>query len=276
MKTYKVIKALNHNVVQVLNSADEEIILFGNGIGFNCKKDDFIPSELIDKEYHFSNRKNNDLYTNLVGICDERLVTIVEQSITKIEQTFNTKPNENLRVALLDHLNFSIYRYTHGLNISNLFNDELEAMYEKEFNFSRELLKELNQSLDIKLPKAEIGFITQHIHAALNNDDSSRTNLFMQIVINSIEYLEEKHQLIYPQNSLEKIRLITHLKFALKRASDKSNLKNEFSPKILENYPEAYQIATDLGKYIFDNFNIKFQEAELGYLALHIQLIQGE
>lgn len=275
MKSVKVIKVLNHNVVQALNTHNEEVIVFGKGIGFGVKADDLIDSTKIEKEYHFNNRKNKDLYTNLVGICDENLVTLVEQAITNIEQVFNQKPNENLRVALLDHLNFSIYRFNHGLNITNLFNDELEAMYEKEFNFSRMLLKEINQTMKVSLPDAEIGFITQHIHSALNNDES-RSNLFMQIIMNSLEYLEAEHGLKYPKNSLEKIRLITHLKFALKRASEKSTLKNEFSPKILENYPEAYKIAKDLSEYILDNFNIKFQDSEIGYLALHIQLIQSK
>lgn len=275
MKSVKVIKVLNHNVVQALNTHNEEVIVFGKGIGFGVKADDLIDSTKIEKEYHFNNRKNKDLYTNLVGICDENLVTLVEQTMTNIEQVFNQKPNENLRVALLDHLNFSIYRFNHGLNITNLFNDELEAMYEKEFNFSRMLLKEINQTMKVSLPDAEIGFITQHIHSALNNDES-RSNLFMQIIMNSLEYLEAEHGLKYPKNSLEKIRLITHLKFALKRASEKSTLKNEFSPKILENYPEAYKIAKDLSEYILDNFNIKFQDSEIGYLALHIQLIQSK
>lgn len=275
MKSVKVIKVLNHNVVQALNTHNEEVIVFGKGIGFGVKTDDLIDSTKIEKEYHFNNRKNKDLYTNLVGICDENLVTLVEQTMTNIEQVFNQKPNENLRVALLDHLNFSIYRFNHGLNITNLFNDELEAMYEKEFNFSRMLLNEINQTMKVSLPDAEIGFITQHIHSALNNDES-RSNLFMQIIMNSLEYLEAEHGLKYPKNSLEKIRLITHLKFALKRASEKSTLKNEFSPKILENYPEAYKIAKDLSEYILDNFNIKFQDSEIGYLALHIQLIQSK
>lgn len=275
MKSVKVIKVLNHNVVQALNTHNEEVIVFGKGIGFGVKTDDLIDSTKIEKEYHFNNRKNKDLYTNLVGICDENLVTLVEQAITNIEKTFNQKPNENLRVALLDHLNFSIYRFNHGLNITNLFNDELEAMYEKEFNFSKMLLNEINQTMKVSLPDAEIGFITQHIHSALNNDES-RSNLFMQIIMNSLEYLEAEHGLKYPKNSLEKIRLITHLKFALKRASEKSTLKNEFSPKILENYPEAYKIAKDLSEYILDNFNIKFQDSEIGYLALHIQLIQSK
>lgn len=275
MKSVKVIKCLNHNVVQALNGMNEEVIVFGKGIGFGVKTDDLIDSTKIEKEYHFNNRKNKDLYTNLVGICDENLVTLVEQTMTNIEQVFNQKPNENLRVALLDHLNFSIYRFNHGLNITNLFNDELEAMYEKEFNFSRMLLKEINQTMKVSLPDTEIGFITQHIHSSLNNDES-RSNLFMQIIMNSLEYLEAEHGLKYPKNSLEKIRLITHLKFALKRASEKSTLKNEFSPKILENYPEAYKIAKDLSEYILDNFNIKFQDSEIGYLALHIQLIQSK
>lgn len=276
MKTVKVVKVLNHNVVQAINSLDEEVIVFGKGIGFGVKTDDLISSELVEKEYHFNNRKNKDLYTNLVGMCDENLVTLVEQAITDIEKTFNQKPNENLRVALLDHLNFSIYRFNHGLNISNLFNDELEAMYEKEFAYSRSLLEEINQTMKVNLPDAEIGFITQHIHAALNNDDQSKTNLFMQIIVNSLEYLEAEHGLKYPKNSLEKIRLITHLKFALKRANDKSNLKNEFSPEILKNYPKAYKIAKDLSEYILENFNIRFHESEIGYLALHIQLIQSK
>lgn len=275
MKTYRVIKALNHNVVQVVTRTNEEIIIFGKGIGFNCKKDEMINPEAVEKEYYFRDPKNTDLYANLVAICDERLVTIIELAMTQIEAHFYRKPNEKLRVALLDHLNFSIYRLNHGLNITNLFNDELEAMYQKEFNFSRELINTINETMNIDLPCSEIGFIAQHLHAALSTDKSSKSNLYMQIIMNCLEYLEKRHNLKYPKNSLEKVRLMTHLKFALKRASENTSLKNEFSPKILENYPNAYAIAKDLGEYIYENFGIIFQESEIGYLALHIQLIQN-
>ena len=73
MKTYRVIKALNHNVVQVVTRTNEEIIIFGKGIGFNCKKDEMINPEVVEKEYYFRDPKNTDLYANLVAICDERL-----------------------------------------------------------------------------------------------------------------------------------------------------------------------------------------------------------
>ncbi len=275
MKSYKFVKALNHNVVQALNSANEEIIIFGKGIGFNCKVGDFIPSSLVDKEYYFRDSKNTDLYASLLAISDERLVTIIEQAISEAEEFFERKPNEKLRVALLDHLNFSIYRLEHKLNITNLFNDELEAMYEMEFTFARKLINTINSTMGINLPESEIGFITQHLHASLNTDKSSKSNLFMQIILNCLEYLEKEHALKYPKHSLEKVRLMTHLKFALKRANEKTELKNEFSPKILENYPKAYAIAKDLSKYIETNFGITFQESEIGYLALHIQMIQN-
>lgn len=273
---YKVIKPLNHNVIQALNEESLDCIIFGKGIGFNINTYEFVDSSKIEKVYFIQNKKNLSLYEKLVSICDERLVTIVENVIEKIEQATKIEPNENLRIALLDHINFSIYRFNHGLDITNMFIDELKMMYKQESRIAKNLLDEINNVFQINLPEAEIGFITLHIHTALKKDSISKTNLYLQIINNTLKYLETTHKIQYDQNSIEKIRFITHLKFALKRTEENSLLKKDITNSIQRDFPNAYKIAKDTANFIYEEFSICFAESEVAYLALHLQLISTD
>lgn len=274
--SFKVIKSLNHNVVQVLNENKQDCIIFGHGIGFNAKPKMLIENQFVEKVYFIQDNKNLPLYEKLVLVSDERLVTLIEDSIEDIYKNTGVEPNENLRIALLDHLNFSIYRNEHNINISNMFMDEMNLMYSQETIFAERLLRNINKELNISLPDAEIGFLTLHIHAALNKEKASITGLYLQVIARSFEYLEDKYNLKYADKSVEKIRMITHLKFALKRTQEKMFSKTDISSSIKRDFPKSYNIAKDLALLIKNEFDFNFEEAEVAYLAMHIQLINKD
>ena len=206
MKTFVVIKAINHNVLQVKNSLNEECIVFGKGIGFQKKAGDMINQSDVEKVYFTKDSKNRTIYQRLVEICDERLVTAVERAIDRVFAQLGVDPNENLRIALLDHLNFSIYRLNHGLSISNMFIDELQIMYEKEASIARSLMKEINDEMSIQLPESEIGFITLHIHASIKKEQASMSNLYFDIIAKSLSFLKTQYGIDYEQDQLKKVR----------------------------------------------------------------------
>lgn len=275
MKTFVVIKAINHNVLQVKNSLNEECIVFGKGIGFQKKAGDMINQSDVEKVYFTKDSKNRTIYQRLVEICDERLVTAVERAIDRVFAQLGVDPNENLRIALLDHLNFSIYRLNHGLSISNMFIDELQIMYEKEASIARSLMKEINDEMSIQLPESEIGFITLHIHASIKKEQASMSNLYFDIIAKSLSFLKTQYGIDYEQDQLKKVRLMTHLKFALKRAHDQTLVRKEISLDIKQSFPTAYAIALSLAEFIHSMYDIRFLDTEIGYLAIHIEHIKN-
>lgn len=278
MDEYLTKKVLSNNVVQAYDVAgDEECILLGKGIGFGLKDEDPIDSSKIEKKFYIKDRINFSKYQKLVGNCDEKLMFLVENYIGKIEKYFGCQYSENLHIGLLDHLNFSLYRLRNHITISNIFIDEISVMYEKEYTFAKEMLEYLNRELGVSLPTVEIGFIALHIHSSIKGDQASQTALYINIIGQCMELIEREFGMKLDPKSLNRARLITHLKFALKRASENISVDNVIIDSLKSTYPETFQFADTLAKYIFENYGLFLPEGEIGYLTIHIEnIISGQ
>ncbi len=275
VNSYFVLKSLNHNVVMAKDSNDNEVLLFGKGIGFNTKENDLIKDN-IEKIYEIKNKKNRDAYQELVTSADEQVIMASEVVISKMIERFGKDYSEKLHVSLLDHLMFSIKRLKENIVVGNIFLDEIEYMYPKEFAFSKEMISLINEILKIDLPDSEAGFICMHIHAALHGNEPGFNNLIVKIIGDSISLIEEETGVNLESTNVLKQRLITHLKFALKRAIDGVKLDNPIEGVIKKKYKKTYELAFKLKGYILDNYGIGLNEGEVCYLTIHIQNILNQ
>ncbi len=273
MNKYKITKILNHNVVMFFDeNRNEKYLAFGKGIGFGKKENDTLNENAISKLYQIKDLKNINDYDYLVKKSPDKLLEISEYIISKMQQKFKKRYNERLHISLLDHLNFAIKRYNEKIVINNLFLDEIKFMYPIEYQFSSECLDYINSTLNIKLDESEIGLISMHIHSSLNNEEVGMSSLIVTIVSSVIKFLETKYNIII-KNALLKQRLITHLKFALKRAKDGLDIDSSINSLIKEKYSKTYLVSLGISNYLKDNFKIHLKDSELSYLTIHIQNI---
>ncbi len=274
MSNYQIKKALNNNIVLCLDrESEQECIIMGKGIGFQAVGGEVVDEKNIERVYFRKKDKEMNQYLSLLSRCDEKVVAVVEEIITLMEKEFGTMYDDYIHIALLDHLNFSLYRINHNIKINNIFLEEYSLLYEKEYRFAKIALDKINHTLGVQLPDVEVGFIAMHIHAALTNEKASKTNMYMQVIAEAIDFIEKDIKKKIPVQSLQRMRLITHLKFALERAEKKIALQNLILDSLRSNYPETYQLSEKLAKMIFEKFNIQLEEGEIGYLTLHIQNI---
>lgn len=272
MDKYLVKRALSHNVVLARDiSKNEEYILLGKGIGFGMKEGELVDPEKIEKKYIIRDSSNLNKYQKLIENCDEKLIFIVEEYIEKISSYFGCNFNESLHIGLLDHLNFSLYRYRNNVTIANIFIDEISMMYDKEYAFAKVMLEDLNKRLGVQLPDVEVGFIALHIHSSIKGEQPSQTALYLKIIGECLEHIEKEFDIKLESNSFNRGRLITHLKFALKRTNEKRNLDDKIFYSLKSTYPKAYQEAKSLAHMIYENYDISLSEGEIGYLTLHIE-----
>lgn len=272
--SYIIKKVLNNNIVQCYElGKSEECLLLGKGIGFQKKVDDLVNEEIIEKIYFIKNQKNLNRYQSLVSKCDERLVDVVEEVIKMMEERFGSLYDEYLHIALLDHLNFSLYRLQNNIEVNNIFLEEFSVMYADEYAFAQMVLSYINDQLHIQLPASEIGFITLHIHSALHKESISKSTLYMQIITSCINLIEEKLHVKLDAGSIERMRLVTHLKFALERADKKIEIHNPLLDTLKATYPDTYVIAIAMREMIKETYLVELSDGELGYLVLHIQNI---
>lgn len=274
MEEYKILRVLSHNVVQALDvSKNEECILLGKGIGFGKKVDQMIDSDAVERKYFIRDSENLHKYQKLLQTTDERLYFIIEEYIEKVGETFGSGFDENLHIGLLDHLNFSIYRYKNNVTLNNIFIDEMSMMYEKEYAFAKVMLKDLNRRLDVDLPEAEAVFIALHIHSSIKGEKASQTALYLKIIGDCLQFLEKELNISLEPLSIEKTRLITHLKFALKRASEHKPIQNIMTGSLKKAFPKTFHVASEMAEMIEENFAIVLPEGEIGYLTMHIENI---
>lgn len=267
---YKISKILNNNVVCCLNDDQKQLIAFGKGIGFQKKIGQFLPLTNIVNLYEL---KNISHYEKLVKESDDQIVSITEEIIQKMKESFKQEFDHNLHVTLLDHLQFSVKRYRQNMLVKNVFLEETKYFYPTEYVFAKKALQMVNENLNIKLPEAEAGFLCMHIHASLHHEDLGFANLCMQIIKDVLHIIE--NELAIDLNDLVDIRqrLMTHIRFAIKRALDKKELENDLQHLIAEKYAQAFAIARKIAAYLADNYQICFSDAELAYLSIHLENI---
>lgn len=270
---YKIIKAFNNNVLYCLDKG-KECILVGKGIGFGCKEGEYIEENYkIEKVFYLVNENNKERFDGLLKEVDKEIIGVTEEIITMVSKEINKELDEKIHISLLDHIAFSFERYKNRIDIKNPFLSEIKSLYKDEYRAAYSALLLINERLNITLPIDEVGFIAMHIHAAVNRIDVSRTELNTTIINEIIGLLEEKIHREIDKESIEYVRLITHIRFALNRAEKKIPIKNILLSSIKRKFKESFSICKEIAKEIEKEYKISLTDDEIGYLAMHLQSI---
>ena len=266
----KVEKILNHNVVLCRDESQRNLIAFGTGIGFNKKSGDSLDEARIVNLYGL---KNLARYEKVISETEDQIVSLSEQIIRELEECFSQDFDRNIHVSLLDHLQFSVKRYRENMIVQNVFLDETAYFYPKEFAFAKQALAMVNESLKINLPLSEAGFLCMHIHAALHHEDLSFTNFSFQVMQDILGLIETDLGIDLKQYEDARQRLMTHIRFAIKRSLEHSEIQNDLQEVIQERYVRAFALAKKISTVVQEKYDLSLNEAELAYLSIHLENI---
>lgn len=275
---FRVVKPFNHNVVLCISeSRKKECIIVGRGIGFGVKAGQIIEgNDNIEKIFFLMEENNMERFNRLTEKVDANIVGVIEEVIALISDSFPEQLNEELHITLLDHINFAINRLKSGMQMKNPFLHETKLLYKDEFLVAQKALKVINEKLNINLLEDEIGFITMHIHAAVNNTSISTASLNTAIIGDAVAYIEKSLGITMNKDSIEYGRLIVHLRFAIDRAMKKIDIKNLVLCNIKEKFKKSYEVSKKLAERIKEEYFLDFPEGEIGYIAIHLENILNE
>lgn len=261
-------KILTHNII-LARYESKDYMLVGKGIGFKKKPGTLIQEQDVENFYVISNLKNVNEYVNIVLETPESLLLTTEQAIRLAEKRLNKKFDESLHISLLDHLNFAVFRMNNNINVGSFLTDEYFLLYPQFYSIAEEMVELINKELNIELPRTELGAIILHLHAAINNEKVSNTAFYAQVINFALSFIQEKFSSTF-SNNVFRTRLITHLRFALKRSEDSVSVENPMIDIIEDQYDEYFKVATELADKINEKFSIQLNRDEIGYITLHI------
>lgn len=269
-------KVLNNNVIIAEHPSYEEVVVIGKGIGFNRKRGDYIDTDVIEKLFVLKNEKEQENYIKLLPFIDNEFLEVIISAIDLIKRRTNSLLNEHIHVALTDHLMFALTRASQGMEMNNPFLVETKALYRHEFEIAKEVVELIKEKTAINLPIGEVGFIALHIHSAISNRNLSEVNQYSQLVSRLVEMVEEQFEIEIDKESIDYMRLVRHLRFAIERVvkGEKVEEPEKIASLLKEEYPVCYNLSWKLIKVMQQTLKMKVFDAEAVYLTMHLQRLQ--
>jgi transcriptional antiterminator len=278
MSSLVINKVLNNNVLIANHSRYGEVVLIGKGIGFNRKSSEVFDAENAEKLFVLKNEKEQKNYIKLLPYLEESLQQVIISAMELIKKKAATELNEHLHVALTDHLMFTITRLTQGMEIRNPFLIETKALYPMEYGIAKEVLELFKEKHLVDLPEGEAGFIALHIHSALTNRELSEVNQYSQLISKLIHMIEEQFKISIDKDSIDYMRLVRHLRFAIERVKSGEHVEEpeKIASLLIQEYPLCYNLSWKLIKVMQQTLKKPVFDAEAVYLTMHLQRLQNK
>jgi transcriptional antiterminator len=272
-RNYVIGRIFNNNVVLVHEPPkNQEIILLGKGIGFGQKIGSVIHRDdaRIEKKFRLEQEHHIRQYQSLIDQVDQAVIGIAEEIITLIAKEISPDINEHVHVALPDHIHFAIHRLRNGMEIFNPFLFEIQTLYPKEFALAERAARMIAEQFDIDVPESEAGFLALHIHSAVSYIPVAKAVQFTNVITELVARIEQSTGSRIDKQSIDYVRLITHLRYAIERIRQDKPILNPLLDRIKGTLPEAYELAADLGRVISQRLDVVVPDDEVGYIAMHL------
>lgn len=271
----KIIKKINNNVAVGLDSNENEIVVFGKGIGFHAMPYELKDLSRIERTYYNIEHR----YYKLLNEIPENVFLYVNKLLDVAKKEIKGDLNPNLVFILADHLNFAIMRNRKNMDIPLPYSYELEYQYPKLNKISSWFVKKINEKMHTTLGKGEITSITMHFLNALEGSEKEynkrdESDYISSIIKNVTTIIENFYDIQIDKKSFYYFRFKNHIKFFVHREKYSKDIENsgeELFEEIKKAYPHLYECVVKVDDYFAEEFQKHCSEKELLYLMLHIQ-----
>lgn len=177
---------------------------------------------------------------------------------------------------LVVHIAIACKRIRSKQYVELVHQDEADIRTKKEYEVARAIIKEIEKALNITFPMVEISYVAMHLLGAklfLNKNGTELKNNFDQKILTTVQKMiqrvEEQMQFGIINDQELHASIAIHLKPAIHRYKYHMNIRNPMFEAIKVNYPIAFEAGIIASQVIEEDFNIKVDENEIGYIALH-------
>ena len=269
---YRVSKVLNNNgVIAIDMDENKEYVILGKGVGFGKKV-----SQRFDKPegcttYRLEQERGSA--KELVKGIEPEYLEIADAILTESQKVFGDSIDRGILFPLADHISFAVARIRRNEQISNPLTEDIKVLFYSEFKVAETLKTILRERLQIEIDDHEVGYVALHIHSAIGDEKVSVAMQTARAVRECIDMLEKATGKPIDVLSLSYNRLMNHMKYMVARASTGEKLNLDMNEYMLDQYPQAYKVATDICKNLEGCIGHNLDETETGYLAMHIQRV---
>lgn len=266
----QVIKKINNNAAICLDSADNEIVAIGTGIGFPQVPYDLEDLSIIQSTYYGI----NPMYLDLLNQMPTEVFDVSDKIVEIFRNRIDATVSSNLVFTLADHINFAIERLKKNLHFENALQYEIQHLYEAEYEIGLLALGLIKKELGIRFPKIEASNISLHlINAEAVTQKTMKGNQFDDVLSDIVEIIGEHFQIYIDKSTINYSRFVSHFQYLMKRQQKGKLIGTDNSKifdSIIEEYPDTFKCVKRIRDYLKTEFDFRLDEEELLYLILHV------
>ena len=254
-------KMLSKYNLKIVSYKTKGIIVYGDELQIRYCISQYLSEHVKHENYEF--------YQKVFEKIDLKSIkNIILDNISK----YDVKLTDNALSNIVVHIAIAISRASNN-NLLGYTLDEMEYIEELvEYKIASGIFTDLKTNLNIDMVETELYYIAKHLLASkryLNNSNNKvlkhETKLIEEITNKIKEILD-----IDFSKDLQLIEgLIIHLEIAINRMKFGMNIRNEVLSVIKNNYPLAFQVAIIASRVIEEREDVRLNEAEIGFIALH-------
>lgn len=217
------------------------------------------------KNIHLENEFFQDLIINIdINLLDDIIKKVLSERKLQLTDRSQKKLCMYIAIAIQRSRNNKTVVYPSSLTskIENTF----------EYSVAKEIIENIYNQLNIDLSCSEVYYITQCLLASkklIDVSESTNKKHVKKLVNIILKEIHEKLSIDFTNDEYLIDGLTLHLNIALTRIQFQMNIRNELLETIKNDYPLAFQMGVIAGKILEQYDNVKINENEIGYIALH-------
>lgn len=266
----KAIRVFNNNAVSAVMPDGREAIVLGKGIGFHKRPGDTVEERCIEKVYYVQDEMQTKFLQMLQNV-EPNVMRAAEQILAMAEDDGFSMSNQ-ATISLIDHISFAIDRQKKGIALPNLLLNETQLLYQKEYELGRRSLKIIENCCGVELPEDEAGYIALHLVAI--SVDRNAAYGFLKFVKGALDIVKETYGIPFDQNSLDAVRLTTHLKFLMQRIEQEGPWEDEeedpMYDQLLSRDPRHKVCLDRMEEFIRQSTGCTIGNQEKFYILIHL------
>lgn len=271
-------KVLNNNVVVTTDEEGKEVVAMGCGLAFGKHNGDAVVEDKVEKIYRLSDPellgKFKELLSNISLDYLEVSNAIIEMAEKELETTFN----ENIYIALTDHIHMAVLRMRDNVPIRNMMVWEIRRFYPKEFAIARKAVAMICEKFQVEMPEDEAGFIAMHLIDAQTEMAQPMADKILKLIEEITSIVRLSCHIEYDKDSLAYYRFVTHLKFFAQRMfsgakQGQDDVDEEMEKMVANKYQQAHACVEKLAAFLAKKYRYALSGDEQFYLMIHIAKI---
>lgn len=257
----------------LVDNDQQEMILFGKGIGFNAKPGTNIDMAQVEKIFLPLSSPQGRHLLSLTDTIPSEFFDISHEVLVLARSICGDKLNSVLLLTLAEHLHFAVERSRKGQTVLNKLSWEVKRYYPQEYSIGLQARAKVNQQFKVELPEDESVNIAFHLINASSQDNDSSAHQQVELVNRLAAIVHYKLGNNADTESVNYMRFINHLRYFSERVLAGKMVMSEtedFYQELMRYRPDAMTVAWGIRDYILDKYQLNLPKDELTWLSIHI------